>query len=112
MLFKDFVDMVNRISNRNTRDDLRIGIKTVKLNVVGGTYITDIQSIIKGFDWDNNKVIITPEHELREIEVDEISHIKKELSKLGWSDYEFRNLKRENKKLREQIKELEAKINA
>ena len=101
MLFKDFVEFVNRISDRNTRDELRIGIKTVKLGVAGGTYITGVQSIIKGFDLDNNKVIITPEHELREIQIDEISHIKKELSKLGWSDYGFRNLKRENKKLKD-----------
>lgn len=115
MTAKDFISKLNDISSRNNRadrlDEIRVGIQTTKLNVAGGTYISDIKNVNFGFDWDNNKLIITPEKTLREIDLDEIASMRDELSKIGWTVYKFNNLKRENKKLSTRIQELEEKLN-
>lgn len=114
MTAKELLDRLNELVSRNNRserlDEFRVGIKTVKLNSVGGTYLTDIKSINFGFDWDNNKLIITPEKELREVNLDEVGSMRDELSKIGWTAYQFNSLKRENKKLIAKIKELEEKL--
>ena len=86
-----------------------VGIKTDVVSSVGGTYITHVKQLIKGFDWDNNKFIIIPETDLRETDKDELSKLRKEASDIGWDLYENRNLKREIKKLKKYIDELENK---
>jgi hypothetical protein len=108
---KEFITRLNDLISRNNResrlDEFRVGIQTTKLNSIGGTYITDIKSVNFGFDWDNNKLLIYPEKELREIDLNELDNIRKELERIGWDQFQNRNLKRENKKLKERISELE-----
>ena len=115
MTAKQLLDRLNDLNSRNNRlsrlEEFTVGIKTVKLNSVGGTYLTDIKSINYGFDWDNNKLILTPEKELREVDLDEVASMRDELSKIGWTAYEFNSLKKENKKLLRKIEELQEKLN-
>jgi hypothetical protein len=56
-----------------------------------------------GFDWDNGKLMIFPDKDLRIIEADELLALRKAHEKEGWAQYENRNLKRENKKLKEEV---------
>lgn len=116
MTAKELLDKLNELISRNHRserlEEFRVGIKTLKLNCVGGTYLTDINSVYFGFDWDNNKLIISPTKELREVNLDEVASMRDELSKIGWTAYQFNSLKRENKKLIARIKELEGQLNA
>lgn len=91
---------------------IEIGIKTDVVSAIGGTYITPVKNINKGFDWDKNKFIIIPEKDLRETDKDELSKLRKEASDIGWNIYENRNLKREIKKLQKRIKELEENLNS
>lgn len=88
-------------------DSVKIGIQVERVGAIGGTPISPVLRIFKGFDWDNNKLIITSEKLLREVDADEMSKLRKEAEDLGWSLYENRNLKREIKKLREQLKQFD-----
>lgn len=83
-----------------------VGIKTDVVSSIGGTYITHVNQVMKGFDWDKNKFIIIPETGLRETDKDELTKLKKEASDIGWDIYENRNLKREIKNLKKYIDEL------
>jgi hypothetical protein len=110
MLFLDFYTQVELIAKKRDSETFKVGIRTYKTGCVGGVNLSGLKSISAGFDWDYGKVIITPEVELREIGLDEISKLRKEAEKIGWDIYEFNNLKRENKKLLDRIKELERQL--
>jgi hypothetical protein len=60
-----------------------------------------------GFDWDNGKLMIFPDKDLRSIEADELMALRKANEKEGWAIYENANLKRENKKLKQDNLELQ-----
>lgn len=101
--------IIKRVHNP---DEISVGIKVHRGGAVGGTSIAEVVSVQKGFDWDNNKLIIYTQDELRETDRDEITALNKELSKIGWTAYEFNNLKRENAKLRKELAKLKGEDNA
>ena len=86
--------------------EIDVCIKIESVGAVGGMAKVDIKSVIQGCDWDSDKLIIYPEEDLSLTDHDYLTKIRKEVQNLGWDVYEFNNLKRENKKLREQLSEL------
>lgn len=85
--------------------DTRVGIVVQTVGSIGGTPTVDIKSIYAGFDWDNGKLLIYPEKDLRTIEADELLALRKANEKEGWVEYENRGLKAEVKRLRKQLDE-------
>lgn len=91
-----------------TSIEIVIPIKSVRS--IGGTPCVDIKSIVKGFDWDNNKLMLYPEKDLSLTDHDYLATMRKQAEELGWSVYEFQGLKAENAKLRKLIKELKSQL--
>lgn len=87
--------------------DQEIVIPIQRAGTIGGQNYVKITSVQVGFDWDSGKIFINPEKKLRIIEDDELRELREEVEKIGWTEYENRNLKREITKLRTKIKELE-----
>ena len=87
-------------------EDVIVGI-VIKPGGVGGTSVVGIRSIQAGFDWDNGKLMIYPEKDLRVIEADELLAMRKAIEKDGWAQYENRGLKSDIKKLNAKIALLE-----
>lgn len=107
MNLKEFSKTVYMYADRcRFPEETTVGIMATHLGSAGGTPLIEVKSAFMGADWDSNRFIIVPETNIRSIEKNEIESIKKELSELGWTAYEFNNLKRENKKLRKEIAEL------
>lgn len=50
--------------------------------------------------------MLYPVEELSRTDHDYLANMKKQASDLGWSVYEFNNLKRENKRLLKELKQL------
>lgn len=86
--------------------DTRVGIVVQTVGSIGGTPTVDIKSIYAGFDWDNGKLLIYPEKDLRTIEADELLALRKANEKEGWAEYENRGLKAEVKRLNATINKL------
>lgn len=70
---------------------------------VGGSPTVNIKTIYSGIDWDANKIIIEPEIDLQLADHDYLASARKQLSDMGWTAYEFNNLKRENARLRKEL---------
>lgn len=87
-------------------EDITVSIVVKTVGTVGGTPGVGVKSMQSGFDWDNGKLMICPEKDLRSIEADELERLRKASDKEGWAQYENVNLKRENKKLKEELANL------
>ena len=93
--------MIEVTSKRHIEpENIAVGIKVFRLGTVGPTPIVNVKSLIQGFDWDNGKLIITAETDLREIGRDEIASLLDKFDEIGWTQYEVDSLKRENKRLK------------
>lgn len=103
---KKIVDRLYETTEEYNKELTNIGIQVKRIGSVAGTPLVNVKSIHSGFDWDNNKIIIVPETELREIDRDEIKSIQEKYDELGWKYYKINNLQRENKKLKEEIEKL------
>lgn len=86
-------------------DNTRLVVKIEAPGTVGGTPCANVSNISLGSDWDQGKIIISTDDLLHRVEADEIEHLREELRKIGWTAYEFNNLKRENKRLRKLLDE-------
>lgn len=84
-------------------EDIRVCIPIQTLNAISGTPCVDIKSIHKGFDWDNNKLMLYPEKDLSLTDNDVIAKMRKEAKEMGWTAYDVTNLKREIKSLRKRL---------
>jgi hypothetical protein len=105
---KELVDWkIENLGHWENAQDIRVGIVVKVVGSIGGTPMVDIKSIQSGFDWDNGKFMIFPEKDLRTIEADELLALRKANEKEGWATYENANLKRENKKLKQDNLELQ-----
>ncbi len=89
--------------NQHAPEDITVSIVVKTAGSIGGTPCVGVKSMQTGFDWDNGKLMIYPEKDLRSIEADELERLRKASDKEGWAQYENVNLKRENKKLKEEI---------
>ena len=85
---------------------IKVCIPIQTVTAVGGTPCIDVKQANKGFDWDDNKFMLYPEKDLSLTDHDYLAIMRKEAEDMGWTAYEVRNLKRENKKLRQQLAEL------
>ena len=107
---RDVIDRV--IENHNQYGGGREVVASIVVCVpgmIGGTPTVNVKSIQAGFDWDNGKLLIYPEKDLRTIEADEILALRKYVEKEGWVEYEMRGLKAEVKRLQKQLKEINEK---
>jgi hypothetical protein len=102
-------NFINRLFDQRNLFEKRLVVEIKSPGHVGGTPTVDIDSYSFGFDWDNNKIILRPERPLMLADIDYLEKVKKHLSDLGWTAYEFRNLQSENKRLLKRIEELEEK---
>lgn len=93
--------------SNQTAQDIQVGIVVKTAGSAGATPTVNIKSISLGFDWDNGKLLVFPEKDLRLIEADELAALRKENTKQGWAEYENRNLKAEVSKLKKKIQNLE-----
>lgn len=93
-------------SYQHAPEDITVSIVVKTVGTVGGTPGVGVKSMQSGFDWDNGKLMIFPEKDLRSIEADELERLRKASDKEGWAQYENVNLKRENKKLKEELANL------
>lgn len=83
--------------------EIRVCIPIQTVNAVGGTPCADIKSVYKGFDWDNNKLMLYPEKDLSLTNNVSLTNMRKEAKEMGWTAYEVGSLKREIKSLRKQL---------
>ena len=90
-------------------ESITVGIVIKTVGTAGGTPVVGVKNIHAGFDWDNGKLLIYPESDVREIKADELLTLRKANEKEGWAQYENRGLKSEIKKLTAKIALLEGK---
>jgi len=90
-------------------ESITVGIVIKTAGSAGGTPVVGVKNIHAGFDWDNGKLLIYPESDVREIKADELLALRKANEKEGWAQYENRNLKSDIKKLTAKIALLEGK---
>lgn len=109
MTLSDLRDVINlAIENHNRYGGGQEVVASIVVRVpgaIGGTPTVGVKTIQAGFDWDNGKLLIYPEKDLRTIEADEILALRKANEKEGWAEYENRGLKAEVKRLRKQLDE-------
>jgi predicted RNase H-like nuclease (RuvC/YqgF family) len=74
---------------------------------IGGSPVTNIRSISEGFDWDSGKTMLVPESPLWEVDKTQSDQMKTLNDKIGWLEYENRNLKSEITKLKKKLKTYE-----
>ena len=67
---------------------------------VGSRPMVGIESVHGGFDWEAGRLMIKPTEGLTPTDRDFAKQMKDMQDKWGWSEYENRGLKAENKKLR------------
>jgi HAMP domain-containing protein len=101
---KEKLDRIILTSNEASRLRVVIPIKTT--GSVGGTPCVDIKSAIAGFDWDDGKLMLYPVEDLSRTDHDYLAKIRKQADEIGWSVSKFQSLKRENKRLLEELKQL------
>lgn len=100
---KKQIDLIVSTTSAERLETMFVCIPTFKVGSVGGTNVVEVTKVSKGFDWDKGKLMIFPDERLREIGKDEISDLQKKYDDIGWKEYEIRNLKSENKKLRKEL---------
>jgi hypothetical protein len=98
---------VTHLLDKRNAFEKRLVVEIKSPGHIGGTPTVEIESYSFGIDWDNNKIILKPECPLMLADAVYIENARRELSNLGWTAYEFRNLQSENKRLLKRIKELE-----
>lgn len=108
MTLTELKQMVDRAYERAAKghrnpDSVTVYIPTFKVGAVGHIPVTGVKSVHMGFDWEANSCLITPETSLREIDRDEIKTLREKYDDLSWKLSDIDRLKRENKRLKEQI---------
>jgi hypothetical protein len=109
---KDQVDWLYETQGRSMHqlpESITVGIVIKTVGTAGGTPVVGVKNIHAGFDWDNGKLLIYPESDVREIKADELLALRKANEKEGWAQYENRNLRSDIKKLTAKIALLEGK---
>jgi len=81
-------------------DNLKVCIPVKVIGTVGGIPNVEVHSIYHGIDWDNNKLIVLPEKDLRETNRDEIKQLIEKYDELASYSRVIQELRREIKKLK------------
>jgi hypothetical protein len=106
MKFSELAKVIERAQVRHDDPEVVIRIK-LPYSTVGAQPTVTVKNANMGFDWDSGKFIITPEEELTPSDRDFAKQMTEMQERVGWTDYENRNLKSENKRLKKQLKEKE-----
>lgn len=103
MLVKELIETLGLCSPEN-----KISILIKKpYTTIGGNPVTNIRSVYEGFDWDYGKTMLIPESSLWEVDKTQADEMKTLNDKIGWLEYEKRNLKSEIAKLKKKLKTYE-----
>lgn len=87
--------------NKAWKDEEVVIQISLPYSTVGGMPTTPVKYANSGFDWDKGKFIIIPEEKLTPADRDFEKQMKEMQNKIGWLDYENRNLKSEIKKIKD-----------
>jgi hypothetical protein len=93
-----------------TPDKITVYIPSYKTGSAGHIPCTAVKYANMGFDWEASSFLIRPEHELREIDRDEIATLRKKYEELSWTHYKVSKIKKENEKLKEEISKLKGSV--
>ncbi len=98
---KQIIDLYSNTQPHNDPDVVVI----VKLpyQTVGAMPSVEVKSAQMGFDWENGKFLLQTEEPLTPSDRDFEAKFKALQEKYGWLDYENRNLKSENAKLKKKL---------
>lgn len=88
--------------NRKDPASLTVGIVIETVSAVG-TPSTTIKGLQQGFDWDSGKLLIYPEKDLMLANHDHLAQLRKEAEDIGYTAQNVRNLKRQIKKMKEEL---------
>lgn len=107
--FKQAVEFAYQQCERphQTPEDITVRIPVYRLGDVGHRPCVDVTNATLGFDWEKGSFLITPAKELRETDCDEIKKLRDEYEELSWSLYKINQLKRANKELQRQLKQMQ-----
>jgi hypothetical protein len=110
---KQAIDFAVESCNRNHRDidKITVYIPTYKVGSAGHIPCTAVKYANMGFDWEASSFLIRPEHELREIDRNEIATLRKKYEELTWTHYKVSKIKKENEDLKAQIAKLKGTTN-
>jgi len=100
---KTLVDRAVETSRDYEDHEVMVAIK-LPYTTVGAIPMVAVKSVNKGFDWENGKFIVRTEEELTPADRDFAETLKKWQDKVGWAEYENRNLKAEIRRLKKQLK--------
>lgn len=95
-------ELKRKLEHAKDDDNVVVAIK-LPFVTVGALPSVPISLAFTGFDWDNGKFILTPEENVTPADRDFEKQMKDIQDKLGWAEYENRNLKSEIKKLKQKI---------
>lgn len=114
MKLKDLLNQLNAhagsISNFNKEWTLHIPI--VNQGSIGGTPCVPVKSIGIGFDWDDRKIFLWPEHTLTKLSPEDVADIRASV-KGGSSWHAYQGYKQQADKikaLQDEVAELKAKL--
>ncbi len=105
---KQIIDRTYQHLSYRNPSEIQVRIPVMILGSVGHIPCVEVKSANLGFDWEAGSFLIHAEKSLREIDRDEAASLRKNYEELGWSKYRIDNIKRENTKLKKEIKALKA----
>lgn len=91
------------IDNGNDDSTVMIAVK-LPYTTVGSIPMVPVKLAWNGFDWEHGKFVLTPEENLTPSDRDFAEQMKKMQDRVGWAEYENRNLKTEIRRLKKQLK--------
>lgn len=82
---------MNRLPVVGRPHEAKVVIPVLRPNTPGGTPCVGIKSVDIGFDWDNNKLFLVPEHQITLLSAEDVAAIhadaKRENSREGYAAY-------------------------
>lgn len=107
--FKQAIDFAHQQCEHpyQTPEEITVRIPVYRLGSDGHRSCVDVANATLGFDWEKGSFLITPAKELRETDCDEIKKLRDEYEELSWSLYKINQLKRANKELQRQLKQMQ-----
>jgi hypothetical protein len=88
---------------------ITVYIPSYKTGSAGHIPVTGVKSAHMGIDWEASSFLIRPEHELREIDRDEIATLRKQYDVLSWTHYKVSKIKQENETMKAELAVFKAK---
>lgn len=96
-------ELKQRLEHAKEDNQVMIAIK-LPYTTIGAIPMVPVKLGFTGFDWENGNFILTPEENLMPADRDFAKTMKDLQDKLGWAEYENRNLKAEIKRLKKQLR--------